>query len=83
MSFGLPPFGGIGDSLAAFVGFKVFKLNSVIAAGAASGGRNNTPSMNAIAARSKSAIPAVPYSLNYSVVTVLALFGGYLVMILS
>jgi putative transport protein len=73
----VPPF------IAFVIGFKVFKLNSVIAAGAASGGRNNTPSMNAIAARSKSAIPAVPYSLNYSVVTVLALFGGYIIMIVS
>ncbi len=73
----LPPF------IAFVIGFKVFKLNSVIAAGAASGGRNNTPSMNAICAQSKSAIPAVPYSLNYSVVTVLALIGGYLAMILS
>ena len=73
----VPPF------IAFVIGFKVLKLNSVIAAGAAAGGRNNTPSMNAIAERSKSAIPAVPHSLNYSVVTVLALFGGYLIMILS
>ncbi len=73
----LPPF------IAFVIGYKVFKLNSVIAAGAASGGRNNTPSMNAICAQSKSAIPAVPYSLNYSVVTVLALIGGYIAMILS
>ncbi len=73
----VPPF------IAFVVGHKMFKLNSVVAAGAAAGGRNHTASLNAVCAESKSAVAAVPYPLTYAITTVLALIGGYLAMMLS
>ncbi len=73
----IPPF------VAFIVGHKMFKLNSVIAAGAAAGGRNHTPSLNAVCEESQSAVAAVPYPLTYAITTVTALVGGYLAMMLS
>jgi putative transport protein len=73
----VPPF------IAFIVGHKIFKLNSVVAAGAAAGGRNHTASLNAVCAESQSAVAAVPYPLTYAITTVLALIGGYLAMMLS
>jgi putative transport protein len=73
----VPPF------IAFVFGIKVFKLNSIIAAGASTGARNSTPGLNAICDESKSAVAAVPYPLTYALTTVLALIGGYLAMILS
>jgi putative transport protein len=76
--------GALVPPLVAFViGLKLFKLNSVVAAGASTGARNSTPGLNAICAESKSAVAAVPYPLTYAITTVLALIGGYLAMILS
>ena len=62
---------------------KIFKLNSIIAAGASAGARNSTPGLNAICAESKSAVAAVPYPLTYAITTVTALIGGYVAMVLS
>lgn len=73
----VPPF------IAFWVGIKVFGLNSVIADGAATGGRNSTPGLNAIIEESKSSVAAVPYPVAYALTTVLALIGGYFSMILS
>ncbi|MDH3593329.1 MAG: hypothetical protein OEM93_00615 [Rhodospirillales bacterium] len=73
----VPPF------VAFVIGIKVFKLNSIIAAGATTGARNSTPGLNAIVAESNSAVAAVPYPVTYAMTTVLALIGGYLAMILS
>ena len=73
----VPPF------IAFVIGIKVFKLNSVVAAGASTGARNSTPGLNAICDESKSSVAAVPYPLTYALTTVLALIGGYLSMILS
>jgi len=73
----VPPF------IAFFVGHKLFKLNSIVAAGATAGGRNSTPGLNAICDESKSAVAAVPYPVTYALTTVLALIGGYVAMILS
>ena len=73
----VPPF------VSFFLGVKVFKLNSIIAAGASAGARNSTPGLNAICAESKSAVAAVPYPLTYAITTVMALIGGYLAMVLS
>jgi len=70
--------------LVAFVvGLNVFKLNSVISAGASAGSRNSTPALNAICEQSRSSVAAVPYPVTYALTTVLALIGGYLAMILS
>ncbi len=73
----IPPF------IAFIIGHKMFKVNSVIAAGAAAGGRNHTPSLNAICEESQSAVAAVPYPVTYAITTVTALVGGYLAMMLS
>jgi putative transport protein len=73
----VPPF------VSFFIGVKVFKLNSIISAGASTGARNNTPGLNAICEESKSAVAAVPYPVTYAVGVVLALIGGYVAMILS
>jgi putative transport protein len=73
----LPPF------IAFWVGIKVFGLNSIIADGATTGGRNSTPGLNAIIEESKSSVAAVPYPVSYALTTVLALIGGYFSMILS
>jgi putative transport protein len=73
----MPPF------ISFFIGYKLFKLNSVIAAGASTGARNNTPGLNAICDESQSAVAAVPYPLTYAIGAVLALIGGYLAMMLS
>jgi putative transport protein len=73
----IPPF------VAFWVGIRVFGLNSVIADGAATGGRNSTPGLNAIIEESRSSIAAVPYPVSYALTTVLALIGGYFSMILS
>ncbi|MDW3225732.1 MAG: transporter [Paracoccaceae bacterium] len=73
----IPPF------VAFWVGFKFFGLNSIIADGAATGGRNSTPGLNAIVEESKSSVAAVPYPVSYALTTVLALIGGYMSMILS
>ncbi|MDJ0950211.1 MAG: transporter [Alphaproteobacteria bacterium] len=73
----LPPF------VAFVIGFKHFKMNSVVAAGATTGARNNTPGLNAICDESKSAAAAAPYPVTYAIGTVTALVGGYVAMILS
>ncbi|MEL0637726.1 transporter [Marinomonas sp. TI.3.20] len=73
----LPPF------IAFWVGIKFFGVNSVIADGATTGGRNSTPGLNAIIEESQSSVAAVPYPVSYALTTVLALIGGYLSMILS
>ena len=73
----VPPF------VSFFIGYKVFKLNSIISAGASCGARNSTPALNAVCDESKSAVAAVPYPLTYAITTVLALIGGYVAMILS
>lgn len=69
--------------VAFWVGVKVFGLNSIISDGAATGGRNSTPGLNAIMEESKSSVAAVPYPVSYALTTVLALIGGYFSMILS
>lgn len=68
--------------IAFWVGIKFFNLNSVIADGATTGGRNSTPGLNAIIEESKSSVAAVPYPVSYALTTVLALIGGYFSMIL-
>lgn len=73
----VPPF------IAFWVGIKVFGLNSIIADGATTGGRNSTPGLNAIIEESGSSVAAVPYPVSYALTTVLALIGGYFSMILS
>ena len=73
----LPPF------IAFWVGIRFFGLNAIIADGAATGGRNSTPGLNAIIEESHSSIAAVPYPVSYALTTVLALIGGYFSMILS
>lgn len=73
----LPPF------IAFWVGIKVFGLNSIIADGATTGGRNSTPGLNAIIEESGSSVAAVPFPVSYALTTVLALIGGYFSMILS
>ncbi|OHV08734.1 aspartate:alanine exchanger family transporter [Kushneria phosphatilytica] len=73
----VPPF------IAFWAGFKFFGLNSVIADGAATGGRNSPPGLNAIIEESGSSVAAIPYPVSYALTTVLALIGGYLSMILS
>lgn len=76
--------GALVPPLVAFwVGIKVFGLNSIIADGATTGGRNSTPGLNAIMEESGSSIAAVPYPVSYALTTVLALIGGYFSMILS
>ena len=69
--------------VAYFVGDKIMKLNSVVNAGACSGGRNSTPGLNAMLDQSKSPVAAVPYPVSYAVTTVLALVGGYIAQIVS
>ena len=69
--------------VAFWVGIKVFGLNAIISDGAATGGRNSTPSLNAIMEESRSSVAAVPYPVAYAFTTVLALIGGYFSMILS
>ena len=73
----IPPF------VAFWVGIKVFGLNAIISDGAATGGRNSTPSLNAIMEESHSSIAAVSYPGSYAFTTVLPLIGGYFSMILS
>lgn len=76
--------GALIPPLVAFgVGIKLFGLNSVIADGATTGGRNSTPGLNAIIEESGSSVAAVPYPVSYALTTVLALIGGYFSMILS
>ena len=69
--------------VAFFIADKVFKLNSVINDGACTGARNSTPGLNAIVDQSGSTVAAVPFPLTYAVTTVLALFGGYIAMVIS
>ncbi|MEH6654942.1 transporter [Loktanella salsilacus] len=69
--------------VAFWVGIKIFGLNAIISDGAAAGGRNSTPSLNAIMEESRSSVAAVPYPVSYAFTTVLALIGGYFSMILS
>ncbi|MBC7413309.1 MAG: transporter [Herminiimonas sp.] len=69
--------------IAFWIGIKFFGLNSIIADGATTGGRNSTPGLNAIMEESGSAVAAVPYPVSYAVTTVLALIGGYFSMIFS
>jgi len=69
--------------VAFWIGVKFFKLNSIIADGAATGARNSTPGLNAIMEESKSSVAAIPYPVSYALTTVLALIGGYISMILS
>lgn len=70
-------------AVAYWVGVRLFKVNSVIADGAATGARNSTPGLNAIIEESRSSVAAVPFPVSYAVTTVLALIGGYFSMILS
>lgn len=69
--------------VAYFVGDRILRMNSVINAGACAGGRNSTPSLNAMLDQSNSAVAAVPYPVAYALTTVLALIGGYLAQVLS
>ena len=69
--------------VAYFVGDRLMKMNSVITAGACAGGRNSTPSLNAVLDQSKSQVAAVPYPVSYAITTVLALIGGYIAQIVS
>jgi len=69
--------------VAYIVADKLFKLNSVINDGACTGARNSTPGLNAIVDQSGSTVAAVPFPLTYAVTTVLALFGGYIAMVIS
>ena len=69
--------------VAFWIGVRFFKLNSIIADGAATGARNSTPGLNAIMEESKSSVAAIPYPVSYALTTVLALIGGYISMILS
>lgn len=73
----LPPF------VAFLVGLYVFKMNPVVAAGAAAGGRNSTPAMRAIQDESKSFTPAIGYPVPYALSSALVLIGGYVAMVLS
>ncbi|NOR30405.1 MAG: hypothetical protein GQ539_04820 [Sulfitobacter sp.] len=61
----------------------IFGLNSIIADGATTGGRNSTPGLNAIIEGTGSSIAAVSYPVSYALTTVLALIGDYFSMILS
>lgn len=61
-----------------WVGIKVFGLNAIISDGAATGGRNSTPSLNAIMEEFRSSVAAVPYPVAYAFTTVLALIGALL-----
>lgn len=69
--------------IAFWIGIKFFGLNAIISDGATAGGRNSTPSLNAIMEESHSSVAAVPYPVSYAFTTVLALIGGYFSMILS
>jgi putative transport protein len=69
--------------IAFFVGDRLLKLNSVINAGACAGGRDSTPSLNAVLDQSKSQIAAVPYPVSYAITTVLVLIGGYVAQVLA
>ncbi|WP_294227203.1 TrkA C-terminal domain-containing protein [uncultured Shimia sp.] len=69
--------------VAFFIADKVFRLNSVINDGACTGARNSTPGLNAIVDQSGSTIAAVAFPLTYAITTVLALFGGYIAMVIS
>jgi len=69
--------------VAFWVGIKGFGLNAIISDGAATGGRNSTPSLNAIMEESRSSVAAVPYPVSYAFTTVLALIGGDFSMMLS
>jgi len=69
--------------VAYIVADKLFKLNSVINDGACTGARNSTPGLNAIVDQSGGTVAAVPFPLTYAVTTVLALFGGYIAMVIS
>ena len=59
------------------------EMNAIINAGACAGGRNSTPSLNAVLDESKNQVAAVPYPVSYAVTTVLALIGGYIAQIVS
>lgn len=69
--------------VAYFVGERFMKMNSIINAGACAGGRNSTPSLNAVLDESKSQVAAVAFPVAYAITTVLALIGGYIAQILS
>jgi putative transport protein len=69
--------------VAFWVGIKGFGLNAIISDGAATGGRNSTPSLNAIMEESRSSVSAVPYPVSYAFTTVLVLIGGDFSMMLS
>ena len=76
--------GALRPSLVAFwVGIRLFGLNSIIAAGATTGGRNSTPGLNAIMEEPRSSVAAVPYPVSYALTTVVALISGYFSMIFS
>ena len=66
-----------------WIGIRLFRLNSVVSAGATTGARNNTPGLTAICDESRSAIPMATFPVTYAIGAVLALIGGYLAMILS
>jgi putative transport protein len=69
--------------IAFYVGDRLMKMNSIFVAGACAGGRNSTPSLNAVLDQSKSQVAAVPFPVAYAVTTVLVLIGGYIAQVLS
>ena len=73
----VPPF------LAWLYGYSIRKMNPMIAAGACAGGRNHTPSLNALGEISGSAISAVAYPVPYALTSAVVLILGYLAMIFA
>jgi putative transport protein len=73
----VPPF------LAWLYGYSIRKMNPMIAAGACAGGRNHTPSLNALGEISGSAISAVAYPVPYALTSAIVLILGYLAMVFA
>jgi putative transport protein len=73
----VPPF------LAWLYGYSIRKMNPMIAAGACAGGRNHTPSLNALGEISGSAISAVAYPVPYALTSAVVLILGYLAMVFA
>ena len=73
----VPPF------LAWLYGLYFRKMNPIILAGACSGGRNSTPTLNGVQDISQSAICAVAYPVPYALTSCLVLILGYMAMVFS
>lgn len=73
----VPPF------LAWLYGLYFRKMNPIILAGACSGGRNSTPTLNGVQDISQSAICAVAYPVPYALTSCLVLILSYIVMVFS